>query len=239
VAAGDSFLATQIAFLVISGVSAVVLAGGAVWVLVRSARAALAYARTVVRPVLLHRWVTRRFRTVPQVGARPALPVGTLVRLRGRVEAELVQRAEFSGVASVVCRHEFGEVGGGGAGRGFHVFDFLLRLPDGHHVRVRARDADSRRLLGLIDSQPQRWYGAGSGDGWFWESRLAPGDELEVVGRLQQEVDTSVARISDRLPALGWTIAAGQEGLYLCFGTRPEIAPAASSDPRRIAAARS
>ncbi len=227
-AAGESFLATQVAFLVISGVSAAVLAGGAVWTVIRSARAALAYGRTVLRPRLIGRWVSRKFRAIPRVSGRPALPVGTLVRLRGRVEAESIHRAEFSGLASVVCRHEFGEVGGGGAGDGFSVRDFLLRLEDGHGVRVRAQDAAARRVLALVDQQPQRWNGSGSGDGWFWESRLGPGDELEVIGRLQQELDATIARISDRQPALGWTVAAGQEGLFLCFATRPGLAAASS-----------
>jgi hypothetical protein len=219
VAAGDSFLATQIAFLVISGVSVVVLVGGALWLMVRSARALAAYARTVLKPMLAGRWVSRRFRALPFVSATPKVPAGSLVRLRGQVEAEAVHRAEFSGLPSVVCRHEFGEVGGGGAGDGFAVFDFLLRLEDGNSVRVRARDASERKALALVDRHPQRWHDVGAGEGWFWESRLAPGDELEVIGRLQQELDPHVARISDRQPALGWSMRAGQEGMFLCFTT--------------------
>jgi hypothetical protein len=221
VAAGDSFLATQIAFLVISGVSVVVLVGGGLWLMVRSARALGAYGRTVLKPMLAGRWISRRFKALPFVSATPAVPAGSLVRLKGRVEAETVYRAEFSGLPSVVCRHEFGEVGGGGAGDGFTVSDFVLRLEDGNSVRVRACDAADRKALVLVDRHPQRWYDGGAGEGWFWESRLAPGDELEVIGRLQQEVDGRIARISDRQPALGWTMRAGQEGMFLCFATRP------------------
>jgi hypothetical protein len=221
VAAGDSFLATQIAFLVISGVSVVVLVGGAAWLMFRSARALVAYGRTVLLPILAGRWVSRRFKALPAVSGTPALPVGSLVRVRGRVEAEAVHRAEYSGVPTVVCRHEFGELGGGGAGHGLTVHDFVLRLEDGNSVRVRALDAADQKLLALIDRQPQRWHDGGAAEGWFWESRLAPGDELEVIGRLQQEIDTRIARISDRQPALGWSMRAGPEGLFLCFVTRP------------------
>jgi hypothetical protein len=227
VAAGDSFLATQIAFLVISGVSVVVLMGGAMWALVRSARALTAYGRTVLLPTLTGRWVARRFRTLTARSARPDQTVGSLIRLRGRVEAEKVQRAEFSGVPSVVCRHEFGDVGGGGAGEGLLVSDFRLRLEDGTAVRVRAGEAAARKALTLVDRQPQRWHGR-SAEGWFWESRLTPGDELEVIGRLQRELDASAARVSDRQPALGWTVVAGAERLLLCFATRPALMTAAA-----------
>jgi hypothetical protein len=236
VAAGDSFLATQIAFLVISGVSVVVLTGGAIWTLVRSARALAAYGRTAILPTLTGRWVARRFRALATSSARPEQAVGSLIRLRGRVEAEKVQRAEFSGVPSVICRHEFGDVGGGGAGEGLLVSDFVLRLDDGTSVRVRAGDAAARKSLALVDRQPQRWHGRGAGQGWFWESRLVPGDELEVIGRLQRELDASAARISDRQPALGWSVVAGVERLLLCFTTRPVLALAGTQAPGRHAA---
>ena len=232
-ASGDSFLATQIAFLVISGVSVVVVVSGAVWALVRSTRALLAYGRTVLLPIARGFWVTRRFRTLPFVRSTPPLPVGSLLRLRGRVEAGTVRRAEFSGMASVICRHEFGELGGGGAGDGLAVHDFTLRLDDGSTVRVRAQDAAERRSLALVDRNPQRWLGERASEGWFWESRLAPGDEIEVIGRLQRELDTSAPRISDRQPALGYSVIAGKEGLFVCFGTQP--APALAVRPSSAA----
>jgi hypothetical protein len=234
VAAGDSFLATQIAFLVISGVSVVVLVSGGIWVMVRTARALAAYGRTVLLPTLAGRLVSRRFRALPAGSSTPvagaAHKVGSLVRLRGKVEAEAVHRAEFSGAPSVICSHEFGEVGGGGEGHGLIAQDFLLRLDDGGTVRVRARDAADRKLLALVDRQPQRWRGQG-GDGWFWESRLSPGDEIEVIGCLQRELDSSAPRVSDRQPALGWSLMAGpaagrgrsRGGLFLCFVTRPAV----------------
>ena len=173
VAAGDSFLATQIAFLVISGVSVVVLVGGGLWPMVRSARALGAYGRTVLKPMLAGRWVSRKYKALPFAAATRRCPSGSLVRLRGRVEAETVQRAEFSGLPSVVCRHEFGEVGGGGAGDGFSR-ERLRPAPRGRQRRARAglRRRRPASVLALVDRQPQRWHDggparAGSGSrGW-------------------------------------------------------------------------
>ena len=226
---GDAFLGTQIVFLVVSGVSSAVLAGVAFSSLFRSSRAALAYVRTVVWPVLSGARVSRRFRELRPVSSTTRLQAGALCRVSGRVEALTVTSAEFSGAASVLCKHECGEQGGGGAGQGLTVHDFLVRLDDGSTVRVRARDAARRRALALIDRQPQRWNGRRASCGWYWESRLAAGDQVEVIGHFQREIDTNAQR-AGRQPALGWTVVAGTEGLYLRFGTR-QLVPAGEVAP--------
>jgi hypothetical protein len=222
VPAGDAFLGTQIVFLVISGVSTAVLAGVAISSILRSSRAALTYVRTVLWPGLSDVRVSRRFRSLRPITSTTRLQSGALCRLTGRVEALSVISAEFSGASSVLCKHEFGELGGGGAGKGLTVRDFLVRLDDGSTVRVRARDASDRRALALVDRRPQRWNGLRASCGWFWESRLVAGDVVEVIGRFQREIDTTAPRLG-RQPALGWTAVAGAEGLFLCFATRPQL----------------
>ena len=81
-------------------------------------------------------------------------------------------RAEFSGIAAVVSRHELGERGGGAVERSFAAHDFDLRLEDGSRVRVLARQAAGRRWLRLLDRQPDRWLGDKGAMGWVCESRV-------------------------------------------------------------------
>jgi hypothetical protein len=229
VPAGDAFLGTQIVFLVVSGVSTAVLAGVAFSSLLRSSRAALAYLRTVAWPVLTGARVARRFRELRSISSTARLQPGALCRVSGRVEALTVTSAEYSGAASVLCKYECGEQGGGGAARGQTVHDFLVRLDDGSTVRVRARDAAHRHALSLVDRQPQRWNGKRASCGWYWESRLAAGDEVEVIGHFQREIDATAPR-AGRQPALGWAVLAGVEGLYVRFGTR-QLIPAGEVAP--------
>ena len=40
-----------------------------------------------------------------------------------------------------------------------------------------------------------------------------------MIGRLSRQVDPTAPRISDRQPALGWTLAAESEPLFLRFWT--------------------
>ncbi len=216
----DSFLATEVVFIVISGVSTVVMAAVSVSTVVRLTRCLMAYARTVLWPNVAALLVSRRFRSLPASSSMVRLQPGVLGRVSGQVEALTVVRAEYSGVPSVLCRHECGELGGGGAGRGLTVYDFLVRLDDGSTVRVHARDAADRRALSLVDHRPQRWNGRLASWGWYAESRIAVGDKVEVIGRFQREIDTSAPRLG-RQPALGWAAVAGPEGLFLCYQTRP------------------
>ena len=215
----ESLLATKIAFLVFSGATVVMLAGGGFWVAARAARALVAFARTWALPRLQVAWAGFRFRKLPVSSGAAQLEPAMRVRVQGVVEGASVTRAEFSGVAAVVSRHELGERGGGAVERGFAAHDFDLRLEDGSRVRVLAHQAARRHWLRLLDRQPDRWLGDKGAMGWVCESRVEPGETIEVIGRLSRQVDPTAPRISDRQPALGWTLAAEQEPLFLRFWT--------------------
>jgi hypothetical protein len=213
-------LATKIAFLVFSGATAVVLAGGGIWVVLRGFRAVAAFARTWALPRLLVAWAGFRFRKLPLSSGAAQLEPSRRVRVQGVVvEGASLTRAEFSGIAAVVSRHELDERGGGAVERSFEAHDFDLRLEDGSRVRVMARQAAGRRWLRLLDRRPDRWLGDKGAMGWVCESRVQPGETIEVIGRLSRQVDPTAARVSDRQPALGWTLAAESEPLFLCFWT--------------------
>jgi hypothetical protein len=215
----ESLLATKIAFLVFSGATGVVLAGGGIWLLARACRAGLAFARTWALPRLQVTWAGFRFRKLPLSSGAAQLEPAQRVRVQGVVEGAAVVRAEFSGIAAVVSRHELDERGGGAVGRSFAAQDFDLRLEDGSRVRVLAREAAGRHWLRLLDCRPDRWLGDKGAMGWVCESRVQPGETIEVIGRLSRQVDPTAPRISDRHPALGWTLAADSEPLFLRFWT--------------------
>jgi hypothetical protein len=215
----ESLLATKIAFLVFSGATVVVLASGGIWVALRAFRAALAFARTWILPRLQVAWAGFRFRKLPVSSGAAQLEPSHRVRVQGVVEGASVTRAEFSGVAAVVSRHELGERGGGAVERSFAAHDFDLRLEDGSRVRVMARQAAGRHWLRLLDRKPDRWLGEKGAMGWVCESRVEPGETIEVIGRLSRQVDPTAPRISDRQPALGWMLAADSEPLFLRFWT--------------------
>jgi hypothetical protein len=215
----ESLLATKIAFLVFSGSTAVVLTSGAIWATVRACRSLVVFGRTWALPRMLVAWAGYRFRKLPLACAAAQLEPAPRVRLSGVVEGESVTRAEFSGIAAVISRHEVAERGGGAVERGMAVHDFSLRLEDGSRVRVMARHAASRRRLRLLDRQPDRWHGDKAEIGWVCESRVEPGERIEVIGPLSRAVDPTAPRISDRQPALGWIMAAQGGPLFVRFWT--------------------
>jgi hypothetical protein len=229
----ESFIATKIAFMVVSGVAVVVMGSAATWAALRSCRAALAFLRARALPRLVRSWVVHRFGKLPLLSASPPLEAGELVRLVGVVEGSPVARASFSGVASVVFRQEVGEIHGGSVERGLAACDFRLRLDDGSTLSVRAGDAAQRRALRLDDERPHVWRGDVSKRGWFCESRVEAGDRIEVIGRLCRELDVNAQRASDRQAALGFAVVAGDEALFLCFVTR-ERPPADRRAPSRL-----
>jgi hypothetical protein len=229
----ESLIATKIAFMVVSGVAVVVMASAATWALVRSCRAALAFLRARALPRLVRTWVVHRFGELPLLSASAPLEAGELVKLVGVVEGRAVGRASFSGVASVVFRQEVGEIHGGSVERGLQAGDFRLRLDDGSTVCVRAGEAVARRALRLDDGRPHVWRGDVSKRGWFCESRIEPGDRIEVIGRLCRVLDVNAQRASDRQAALGFAVVAGDEALFLCFVTR-ERSPADRPAPSRL-----
>jgi hypothetical protein len=221
----QSFLATQLVFLVISGAASAVIGAGGVWLMARAGKAGWVFARSRVAPRLLGRWATYRMRNLlPRSSATELVP-SEQVRLVGVVEADTVAMAELSGEPTVVSRHEVGERGGGSVERGLCAVDFSLRLEDGNKVKILARDAAARRALRLLDGEPHRWLGYRDHHGWYCESRVAPGDRVEVIGQLSREIDAQAERASDRQPGLSWTLVAGHDAMSLRFRTRPPVRP--------------
>jgi hypothetical protein len=230
----DSFVATQLVFLVISGATSVVLGAGAVWLVTRAARATWVFGRSRVAPRVLGRWVTFRMRHLQAQSAAAELVPSAQVRLVGVVEADTVSMAEFSGVPSVVSRHEVGERGGGSVERGLCAVDFTLRLQDGNKVKVLARDAAARRALRLLDGEPHRWVGDRESHGWYCESRVAPGDTVEVIAQLSREIDARAERASDRQVGLSWTLVAGAHAMAVRFRTCPPLRTCDTNAPLRL-----
>jgi hypothetical protein len=222
-ATAGSFVATKIVFLVISGAATTVVGAWGIWATLRAGRATFVYLRSRVSPRLLQAWVALRVRKLAaHSGLTGDFVAAGPVRLRGVVEADddAVGHGEFSGAPAVVSRHEVGERGGGSVERGLTARDFSLRLRDGSRVKVLAEDAAAHRALWLVDPRPHRWKGDRRKGGWFCESRVAPGDEVEVIGRLSREVDPHAERASDRQPALSWIVVAAQGRMALRFLTR-------------------
>ncbi|HEY0705310.1 MAG TPA: hypothetical protein VGG33_00845 [Polyangia bacterium] len=217
---GSSFV-TQFALFVVSGSLTTLLGCVGLWAVARTMRAAVSAVSLRVKPRLLRRWMDFRTRKVPLIPTGAALAPAPVVRLIGVVEAEAVTPAAFSGVSTVVARHEIGERGGGSVHRSVAAQDFTIRLPDGHKVTVRAREALDEKRLALVDQTPDRWLGGQSTHGWFCESRLRPGDQVEVIGQAARAVDRHAERIGDRQPALSWILTAGRMPLALRFCTRP------------------
>lgn len=217
--AGTSFV-TKIALLVITGSLTTLLSCVGLWAVARLVRAGLSGLRSRLSPRVLDRWVNFRTRRVPVVSHGNALTPASLVRLVGVVDGDGTTRAAFSGLSAVAARHEIGERGGGRVNHGMAAQNFTIRLQDGHKVTVQARDALDQKNLRLIDRDPDRWRDGRNTHGWFCESRLAPGDEVEVIGQAARTIDRNSERIGDRQPALSWTVVAGSMPLSLRFGTR-------------------
>jgi hypothetical protein len=232
VTTASSFVATKIVFLVISGAATTVVGAWTIWATIRAGRAAFVYVRSRLSPRVLEAWVAVRVRKLAQHSALADFSGGGLVRLVGVVEAPDIDvgHAAFSGAPAVVSHHEVGERGGGSVERTLTAHDFSLRLSDGSKVKVMAGDAAAHRALWLVDPHPDRWKGDRAKGGWFCESRVAPGDHVEVIGRLSREVDPNAERASDRQPALSWIVVAAKEHMALRFRTRRALKLAAATD---------
>jgi hypothetical protein len=217
--------AAGLIFLLFGGV----VASGAGWAVVRSGKSLLTPGRAswVAR---LATWKSlRRLSAIPRMSLAQTLAEGAVVRLQGIVEGDEMRPAALSAVPSVVCQHAVGEPGGGTVSSGLLASDFKLRLQDGTLVTVFARGASLHGSLKLIDGSPHRWT-ARLGDVWFCESRVRTGDQIEVVGQLQRQVDANIARANDRAPALGWTLGGACDELLLSFAT--------AAGPERLLAGR-
>ena len=231
--AGWAFSFAAYAFALVMGVTATMVVGGVGTWLVRIVRHALTPYRPGW-PARLAAWrAARPFREADRrLGAAGELHEGQLARLVGVVVSAETLPGELSGIACVVCRYAFGERRGGKAGAGSAVADFVLRLRDGTEVRVLAAAANERRRLRIVDDSPHRWSSAWLRGAWCWESRVCLGQEIEVVGLLERQVDPSAARLGDRSPALRWLVAPTRHGLCLRFSTTvPAALPAASATP--------
>jgi hypothetical protein len=212
---------------------------GALWMVVHAARSVLGLGRTAMLPALTAAWLERRLRARPAITGASGLVHGATVRCRGVVEADGLAQAKLSGAGVVACEHAFGESGGAIVGRGLAARDFLLRLQDGTAVRVWARAAAESDRLCLVDTRPARWQGKRWLGAWFSESRVAPGDEVEVVGVIEMEVDADAPRLGDRQPPVCWTMTAARGKLLIRFATRPLVLAAAaepSGEPSPTAA---
>jgi hypothetical protein len=149
-----------------------------------------------------------------------------VVRARGRVEATVVRRSRLGNHPAVACsfclRGEFGGV----IDADVEADDFLLRLADGELVRVRAAGAAREHALAIVDGDAAA---AGAKElpratgGWFQEARVAPGEEIEVVGLLRRELDSSAAAPGPRaLPTIWSLVAPLRKKLALyCTGSQP------------------
>src|SRR4051812_41794469 len=196
---GDVGIQNGAALLMSLGVI-IVMVLGTVWAIGLAARTRVGLARVEALPALQRWWWTRLLRARPPLTMATGLLHGQPARLRGVVEAVGLSRATFSGAGVVVCEHAFGEFGGALLGQGLAARDFQLRLEDGTPVRVWAGVAAKRGQLRVLDGRPHRWHGRRSLRGWFRESRVVPGDEIELVGVAGLQVDADAPRLGDRQP---------------------------------------
>jgi hypothetical protein len=207
------------ALLMSLGFMVVTVLGG-LWGLGHLGRTVFGLLRVKALPALTGAWLGRRLRAMAPATQAAGLVHGALVRVRGVVEGEALLRATLTGTGAVVCGHALGEPGGAVVGEGLQARDFLLRLEDGTPVRVWAKDAAARGHLRLLDQTPHGWKGHQSVGGWFRESRLVPGDQVEILGCVQVQVDPDAARLSDRQAPVCWTLTAAHSRLLLRFATR-------------------
>jgi hypothetical protein len=181
--------------------------------------------------VRAQRWA----RQVRPISESISLSTGELVGLQGQVHALVPRRSPRTFQPAVVCafvlRHGFGAP----FERGGEADDFDLALKDGTVVRVHAAEAAAARALivasetSLVAHSP---YASGL---WCQEIRVAPGDEVEVVGRLGRELDASEAPISPRHLPVRWAVRASGEAepLMVTRGRRTEPACAQRACARR------
>jgi hypothetical protein len=177
------------------------------------------WTRTHVRPDLAP-WQIARLSRMAAAASSAELVEGAVARLIGEVEAPVVTPARWSGRATVVCTDATWPRRYGRSTR-----DFFLRLGDGTRVLVCAEEAAARRALRLGDQQPDRWDGPVAGT-WVQESRIEPGERIQVIGRLERRIDPRAERVGDRAVPLAWTLAAADQALALVFTTRRAREPA-------------
>jgi hypothetical protein len=159
---------------------------------------------------------------------------GRIIRLGGRVSAENVGpgvgplAAPAGAQDAVLCRQLVRNSLGGVLSEGFFVHDFDLVLESGDVVRVQVETAAGLHSLVLLDDAEDHWEGQGLTRGWFCESRLRAGDDVEVVGTLLREIDPRAAAHGFRRAPVRWTLIAGpSQPLVLRFST--------TSAPARLA----
>jgi hypothetical protein len=149
---------------------------------------------------------------------------GEIVRLRGTVVDDGLPRAA-GGADAVVCRHSVRNALGSVLSEGIVAHDFDLLLDTGEAIRVQVETAAGLHALVVLDGAEDHWAGQGLVKGWFCESRLRPGDEVEMVGTLLREIDPRAAAHGFRKPPVRWTlIPAPSQPLVLRFATTTGLA---------------
>ena len=150
---------------------------------------------------------------------------GQIVRLRGTVVDEGLP-GPAGGADAVICRQSVRNALGSVLSEGILAHDFDLLLDTGEAIRVQVETAAGLRALVVLDGAEDHWEGQGLVKGWFCESRLRPGDEVETVGTLLREIDPRAAAHGFRKPSVRWTlIAAPSQPLVLRFATTGKSAP--------------
>jgi hypothetical protein len=145
---------------------------------------------------------------------------GQIVRLRGRVVNDGLPSPATGGPDAVLCRQSVRNALGGVLSDGMLAHDFDLLLDTGDAIRVQAETAAGLRSLVVLDEAEDHWEGRGLARGWFCESRLRPGDDVEMVGTLLREIDPRATAHGFRRPPVRWTlIAAPSQPLVLRFAT--------------------
>jgi hypothetical protein len=209
--------------------------GWALWsarVLLRDGRALVL---TRVRAHRLRRWAC----SYPLLVDSRDLYEGKLARVRGTVEADTVGMTKLMGRPAVISEHLIlGELGGI-IDQGVQGHDFHLRLADGQVVRVKVAQAVAAGRLRLAHGTGESWEGqplertAGCR---FSESWIAPGDEIEVFGRLRNSLDLRAQSAGPRLLPTSWSLSAPETQVMVVYGAH-RAQPAVEDETRALPAA--
>jgi hypothetical protein len=161
------------------------------------------------------------------------LPSYGCVRIAGTVETDALGRSKLCGLMAVAWSYCVRGDYGGLIDGGVDGLDFFLRLADGTLVRVRASAAASRGRLRVAGGRAKTWTGkplARTESGWFSESRVAPGDHVEVVGFLSKEFDFQSGAPAPRSFPVTYSISAPDRDHLFVSGT--PVAALAAVDER-------
>jgi hypothetical protein len=182
------------------------------------------------------RW--RRLASAYRVlGNSSVLPPSGYVRISGTVEADAVGRSKLCGGVAVAWSFCVRGDYGGLIDSGVDGMDFFLRLADGALVRVRASAAAKDGRLRVAGGRVKTWTGkplARTESGWFSESRIAPGDQVDVVGFLSKEFDFESGAPAPRHSPVTYAVNAPDHD-HLFVSGAPVTALAVAEEPSAAA----